>query len=492
MIGRIAPRRALTICQLALVCVLAVVPVARADTAKLAGLGYLGCVSGAAGFDGCTATALGMRQPSALAVSADGRNIYIASRESQTVDGFAVGADGTLSTVGCVALKGNGANCAATSDVLTRPIQLVVSPDGAFVYAISDTDPGAFDNAGTIAILRRDAATGALGSAGCVKSPASQRPCGTVASKALSVTSSIAISPDGANIYVSSAATQTIVSFARNSSSGGLREIGCVQDPESIAGCNVKARGTSGVSAMTFSPDGHQLYAAAAAVDTITAFARDSGSGQLSNGPCYIDSVVADKAPCTSVPQLQHPAALAVSPDGRNLYVGSIRSGSLSTFARDPGGALTFKSCVQPPTQMLCGNSEGLANPVALAISPDGTKLVLAMPDISAVSAFTRDPSSGAVTFSGCVTEIYRTGCGASAAGLLDVTGLAFSPQGDSIYVSDLGDNALTEFSSRVPVTPPPSPPSPMKKASGRRHKSNKHGARTRRCRRAKKHRRSA
>jgi DNA-binding beta-propeller fold protein YncE len=92
-------------------------------------------------------------------------------------------------------------------------------------------------------------------------------------------------------------------------SCAGPNKKGCVNTP-----------GVHGRAKATVSSDGRTLYVIGEQTDRVTAIRRDRRSGRLSQ-PASV-----------SGRGLVHPAAIATSPDGRSVYVGS--EGGIAIFAR--------------------------------------------------------------------------------------------------------------------------------------------------------------
>src|SRR5207248_9417297 len=90
---------------------------------------------------------------------------------------------------------------------------------------------------------------------------------------------------------------------------------------------------------VTDSPNGQNVYldAGVGVHGSITAYARDTQTGALASHGC-----IAQKAEggCASGVALQQPAAVAVSPDGKNVYVASVISSGVAVFLRTPNGSL--------------------------------------------------------------------------------------------------------------------------------------------------------
>jgi sugar lactone lactonase YvrE len=132
--------------------------------------------------------------------------------------------------------------------------------------------------------------------------------------------------------------------------------------------------------------------------------------------------------------------ALALGPEGRTLYVAVPASNGIAIFDRDPAsGALTRRP------DLITGN--GLSYPVDLAISGDGSWLVVgsnansygsddnvAEPS-AGVSLFERDPATGGLEPSGCMTDGVVSGC-SNGNGLGAVTAVAIDATGTDVYAA--------------------------------------------------------
>ncbi|HEX3734520.1 MAG TPA: hypothetical protein VHU86_05125, partial [Solirubrobacterales bacterium] len=98
---------------------------------------------------------------------------------------------------------------------------------------------------------------------------------------------------------------------------------------------------------------------------------------------------------CQSGSALEEAEGLAVSPDGATVYVTS-GSGSVAIFDRDPPtGALTqgagSAGCVsQNRKQSGCGAGRALGGPAGVAVSPDGKSVYVASVISNALAAFSR------------------------------------------------------------------------------------------------------
>src|SRR5262249_50237994 len=137
-----------------------------------------------------------------------------------------------------------------------------------------------------------------------------------------------------------------IVWFARGPG-GSLTFQSCLQNVGGTA-CPAVIGGLVGPTAVAVSPDGAHVYVASADSNSVVTFARGAG-GELATVQC-IEPTGATL--CTSAggnaPALFGANCVAVSPDGANVYVTSGDSGAIVAFGRDTDtGELTFAGCFQ-------------------------------------------------------------------------------------------------------------------------------------------------
>ena len=94
--------------------------------------------------------------------------------------------------------------------------------------------------------------------------------------------------------------------------------------------------GLGGAYAVAVSPDGASVFVASQFNYALAVFDRDPYTGELTQKPgaagCIHDGT---HATCALGAALQGPVALAVSPDGRSIYVASVLSDAVTVFARD-------------------------------------------------------------------------------------------------------------------------------------------------------------
>jgi cysteine-rich repeat protein len=238
----------------------------------------------------------------------------------------------------------------------------------------------------------------------------------------------VAVSPDGAHVYVASEAQGAIAVFARDGGTGALTPVAVVAAPLG------SPLALQGVTALVLSPDGAYIYAAASVGDAVSVFARDGGTGMLT----FVEEEVDDTG---GVDGLNHPVGLALSPGGEHLYVAGERDDAIAIFDRDAGtGALTFAGIVQ---EGVLGIS-GLRLPQRVIVSPDGADVYVSGKERTqgAVVGFRRDAGTGLLTPNDLEEEGFFGvhGIGRSA-------GLAMSADGTSLYVTGRLSKAVAVFS---------------------------------------------
>ncbi len=340
---------------------------------------------------GCTAAnALGSTQN--VTLSPDQRNLYATSNFTWGMDVFARDlVTGRLRELQCL-VSFPHPGCTNVRGMVWA-FWTVVSPDGHNVYVSGGTGDA-------IAVLRRNPATGR------VAQPAGQD--------------------------------------------------GCLRNATGGAGPDAQASGCRGVTglgyprALAIDPSGRFLYAAAFTTDAVSVFARDAATGALTptTGLCASRS---GGSGCSDAADLDGPTDLAISRDGHFLYAASFAANSISAFRRDTTtGALTEIGCASEPAHDGCVSGRGLGGTYNLALSRDGRNLYVAARHSSALAVFDRDPQTGSITqkpgAAGCLSVQSGDGCGTARA-LHGVRGVTVSADGHSVYSGAFSDSAIAVFS---------------------------------------------
>ena len=329
--------------------------------------------------------------------------------------------------------------CGTAAAEIGTPNAVAVSPDGRNVYAAT--------SGGTIGRFDRNPTSGVLTAAGCF-ADVSLANCGGVENRAAGLLGAfgVAVSPDGASVYVASGTLTSgaIVRFDRDPATGALTPRGCIQYTGGTD-CVETTAGLHGATSVAVSRDGRSVYVTGARSDAIVRFDR-GGDGALTPRGCVQNTGGVD---CTAVAAgLDVPESVAVSPDGRSVYVASEFSSAVARFDRDQAtGALTQRGCFQSLPATECGaESSGLFGAISVAVSDDGHNVYVASRDEPAVAWFVRNSSTGALTPAGCVGSVAGIGCGTASGGLQTAYSVAVSGDGRSVYVAGRDDYALVEF----------------------------------------------
>ena len=257
----------------------------------------------------------------ALAISPDGKSLYLVATEAETDDYFE---GGTLLVFdrdedGTITLREEHPHIQSmyNDDGLRRPRDVVVSPDGKNVYLVADGNTvyffGEFDVGATLVVFSRDD-DGSL-----TKTKVFRNNKGGV--RGMADASALAISPGGETIYVAGPEDNSLAIFDRNTTTGALAYSNMVQSADDL----------TEVEDVAVSADGEKVYAVGPG--SLAIFDRDSSGSLTSRGVL--------KQGVSGVGGLEEPTGVAVSSDGQNVYVSDNTDG-VTTFRRNASGGLTY------------------------------------------------------------------------------------------------------------------------------------------------------
>jgi DNA-binding beta-propeller fold protein YncE len=396
-----------------------------------------------------------------LALSPDGRDVYVSGLGADTIatlernpeNGTLAQAGGVTGCVSLIAPEG----CQTTVGI-DNPQHLVVSPDGRDVYAASALS-------GSLSTFARNA-DGSLTPAGCV----SQLGGACAQGIGLAGATGVAVSPDGGDVYVASSISNAVTTFHRDVTTGALTPNGCILNGAPGGGC---AGGTAllGAGDLVVSPDGKNVYVASPGSNAVAAFERDPATGQLTQMPGMAGCISSGGGACTPGRNLEGVEALAISADGKNVYVASRLGNAVAVLDRDPAtGALTQKAgeagCISAAGAAgSCLGERLLLEPAGVVVSPDGLTVYVSDSLSSAVSVFDRDPASGNLTpeaaGADCVSELgAEVGC-QHARALQSPFGVATSFDNKNVYLADFTAAAVAVFDRNLTRPGPTSKPAP-------------------------------
>jgi hypothetical protein len=142
---------------------------------------------------------------------------------------------------------------------------------------------------------------------------------------------------------------------------------------------------------------------------------------------------------------------LQISSDGHYLYAASPKLDAIVWFAIDPtSGALSWSGCLSGAATPGCTAVSSLLSPDSLTLSPDGQTLYASSYDQSELAIFHRDPSTGALTQlpppAGCVTSTGNLGACTADPMLSGPGPVVVSPDGGTLHVAQFGNASLLTY----------------------------------------------
>ncbi len=289
----------------------------------------------------------------AVAFSGDGRSVILGGRD---ID---------ISVMDRDPLTGALSHNHYLDDAMLGPIEdLAFAPDDQQVYGVDGRQ---------LACFQRNTMTGQLSVSQILEDDV-----GGV--DGLGGARSVAISEDGASVYVAASDDDAVSVFDRDPWSG---EMSFVEAYFSYTG---GLTGMTQPASLAISPDGANVYVAGSfpVESCIVVFDRDLSDGTLT----YSQSI------CSSY---YRPWSLVVAPDGKHVYSASNYGpdpGAVAVYARDPlNGQLTLVEIQEEGI----GSVSGLYGSTDLALSPHGNFLFVSAN--GSLLVFSRDASTGRLTF---------------------------------------------------------------------------------------------
>ncbi len=241
----------------------------------------------------------------------------------------------------------------------------------------------------------------------------------------------VAVSPDGLHVYVTSYVDDTLTVYARDTGSGELTYIMSTTNADMI-----------GPAMLEVSPDGTQVYVTAIDSDSFLIYRRDASTGIITLQDVYTEGDGGG-----SVTGLNYPYGIVVSPDGRFIYVASFFSNAIVTFYRDTDGYVGYQGALVDNTY--------LSNAYIPVISPDGKHVYVSggatsgSPDDGYVTAYERNILDGSLTFIDHHYDGELLGCYIICLylnGLSGAWGITVSPDGAQVYLASYYDDAVVRF----------------------------------------------
>lgn len=305
----------------------------------------------------------------AVAASADGRFVYVASRVDDAISVFALADDGT----GGLELTLEQTVQGFTG--LDQASHLVLSVDGEFLYVAGTNDDA-------IAVFDRDPGSGLLSFVESEREGVDDGGDAGAMVSGLDGVAHLLISADGEHLYAVSATAEAIARFDRDASSGAL-SFAAVQTEVDLG------TDLAGAASADLDATGRHLYVAASAADRIVVLARDDDA--LSSDFGALTLVGEALQGSGGVNGLLSPRGLRLSPDGLHLYVTGQISNSVTWFIRDPdAGALQFGGVLSNQSSFV----DGLAGASALVIDDALDQIYVAGTGQAGIARFRRSNDS--------------------------------------------------------------------------------------------------
>jgi Big-like domain-containing protein/Calx-beta domain-containing protein len=439
------------------------------------------CVSDLAGKCGGNPIGGGLGSARSVALSPDGKNAYVVAGNGALSTCTRNLPTGTLTFNACVKDKNSTeATCPNFSSInagyLDGAKSVGVSPDGAYVYVAASNPALSTDS---ITVFARNGTTGALtpaaGTAQCISQEGVVGCAPALAG--LKGVSYLTVTAD--SVYAVSQTNHTFVRLLRNSGTGGLTEPNPTTDcfrgsTSSDTGCGTAATpGLNGAAAVDVVPHKH-AYVVAKTSNAVLPFSLDANGAITGTGTCLRGNDPTSDCAGTPTAGLDGADAVAVSPDGNQVYVGSGPGGvansgnTLAVFNRDSGtGAVSAGQCFRAPTSSFeapnctTGTALGLNGPSAIAIANSGSFLYVAAVAGNDVAEFSR-AGNGTLTQlatpDSCVAEPSNTECPAanrSAKGIGGASSIVAGPSGspNNVYVTGPNDDAVAAFGIQLAPT---------------------------------------
>jgi DNA-binding beta-propeller fold protein YncE len=406
----------------------------------------------------------------AIAISPDGRNVYVAASgadaiaifDRNPVTGALTQPQGRRGCMSALVGKAKGVDCGLAIGLI-GPNSVQVSPDGRTVYATSRTGS-------SVATFHRNRKSGALkqlppSASGCISGQAIP---GCTLARALKWPDVVVVSPDGKNVYVGDFAGSGVISFSRAGGSGALTQLGGTAGCITEAGAEGCAKGMAmnHIEGMAINPSGSTVYAASPFSSAIDILRREPGSGALTQATDGTGCIAVEAvAGCAQGYEFSGVNALVVSPKGGNVYATSLTSNSVTMFRPTEGGGLAQPARPQGenipeglgnPSGCLvylrspgCSFGRAMKAPEGLALSPAGTNLYVTAFETGAIDVLDRTLRSGVVEQKpgerGCLASRKVGGCASGRA--LGLTGsVVVSPDGRNVYSTSQASSAVDIF----------------------------------------------
>lgn len=369
----------------------------------------------------------GLLSPTDVAVSGDGANVYTVNLANGTLTAFDRDGEATEDGKHLVNPQTWFDGVDGVSG-MSEPEYVLVSPNGNSVIVSSE-------RGNSIAIFNR-AEDGSLSFVeahfdGDILADGSEI-------DGLGGARGLAMDSTETHLYVAGGFDDAVAVFRRQSD-GSFSFVGAAKSSD--AGF----AGLDGVRDVTVGPDGDQVFAVADVDDSLVVLDRETSAIDPDFGLLRQRQLarigVGDK-----------PMAVAASPDGDHVYLVAQNTDSISLFRRvtDPAssnfGEVVFEKREFDNDTDSSSPIEFMNGPRDIAVSPDGKRVYVASQFDSALLAFDRDLNSGSEGYGELSLIETRRDNVDGVEGLDNLYALAVSPDSRNVYAAGFDDRAISSF----------------------------------------------
>lgn len=278
----------------------------------------------------------------------------------------------------------------------------------------------------------------------------------------------VAISPDGAHVYVAALLDSSLAAWARDAMTGALTLIEVEKD--GVAGVD----GLAGAHDVALSGGGEHVYVASRSEDAVAVFSRNAVNGQLNFLEFEKDGV-------GPVDGLDGAEGVAVSDDDEHVYVAANVDDAVAVFKREDNsgsvdfGKLTFIEAKKDGV----GGVDGLDGAGDVTLDSNGQSVYVASERTSGggdwAAVFSRETNPVSIDFGKLtlVEDLQESDFGTGSTGIFvgcmgvgpDNSGVAVTPDDSQVYLTNSfrgtvavfdrsgGDGSLTLADSNCDLT---------------------------------------
>ncbi len=189
------------------------------------------------------------------------------------------------------------------------------------------------------------------------------------------------------------------------------------------------------------------------------------GFGEIEGrGGCLLEGGSPATSLCSAGEGLFHPKAIAVSPDGTNIYiVGGVEGdnvaqsfGEIAILTRNPTtGEIAPDGCLSSDgtdgrdgATGICTPTPSLLGADSVTVSSDGHTVFVGASSSGSVVAFAREPSSGALSRLGCYQATARPGSPCTPADLFPGSDDLLADGNATLYLASPLEGAISAFTA--------------------------------------------